>query len=290
MSATGCSIRACGGGASRVDRKAGGVFWLAVAWLALVAVLAVSAAWWPLPAPDQIDWVRLTAKPGDGGHLLGTDNLGRDIAARLLFGARVSLFVGFLAPCIGLLAGGLLGILAGFYRGTIDALIVVVIDTLLAFPRLVLLLVVAFVFGSSLFSLTLSLGIVIAPSLALIVRALTIRIAEREFILAARAAGANDAAIILREILPNVLMPMLVYMLVMTGLVIVAEGSLGFLGLSVASPMPSWGGMIAEGRDVLAEHPHVSMIPAAAMFLTVLAVNLIGDRMRGWLDVRESQL
>ncbi|KAF0163419.1 MAG: binding-protein-dependent transport systems inner membrane component [Rhodocyclaceae bacterium] len=289
MPATGCSIRGFGGGASRVDRKAGGVFWLAVAWLALVATLAVSAAWWPLPAPDQIDWVRLTAKPGDG-HLLGTDNLGRDIAARLLFGARVSLFVGLLAPCVGLLAGGLLGILAGFYRGTIDALIVVVIDTLLAFPRLVLLLVVAFVFGSSLFSLTLSLGIVIAPSVARIVRALTIRIAEREFILAARAAGASDAAIILREVLPNVLMPMLVYMLVMTGLVIVAEGSLGFLGLSVASPMPSWGGMIAEGRDVLAEHPHVSMIPATVMFLTVLAVNLIGDRMRGWLDVRESQL
>lgn len=289
MSATGCSIRAFGAGASCVDRKAGGVFWLAVAWLVLVAALAVSAAWWPLPAPDQIDWIRLAAKPGEG-HLLGTDSLGRDIAARLLFGARVSLFVGFLAPCIGLLAGGLLGILAGFYRGTFDALIVVIIDTLLALPRLVLLLVVAFVFGSSLFSLTLSLGIVIAPSVARIVRALTIRIAEREFILAARAAGASDAAIILREILPNVLMPMLVYMLVITALVIVAEGSLGFLGLSVASPMPSWGGMIAEGRDVLAEHPHVSMIPAAVMFLTVLAVNLLGDRMRGWLDVRESQL
>ena len=272
-----------------MDRKTGGVFWLAVAWLILVVALAATAAWWPLPAPDQIDWAHLTESPG-GTHLLGTDNLGRDIASRLLFGARVSLLVGLLAPCIGLLAGGLLGVLAGFYRGAADRLIVVLIDTLLAFPRLVLLLVVAFVFGSSLFSLTLSLGIVIAPSVARIVRALTIRIAEREFVLAARAAGANDAAIILREILPNVLMPMLVYMLVMVGLVIVAEGSLGFLGLSVSSPMPSWGGMIAAGRDVLAEHPHVSLIPVTVMFLTVLAVNLIGDRMRGWLDARESQL
>lgn len=263
---------------------------LAILWLALVAALAVSATWWPLPAPDQIDWAQLAQPPGSPGHLLGTDNLGRDIAARLLHGARVSLFVGLLAPCVGLLIGGLLGILAGYYRGVADALIVAAIDTLLAFPRLVLLMVVAFVFGSSLFSLTLALGLVSAPAVARIARALTIRLAGREFVLAARSAGAGDAFILLREILPNVLMPLLVYMLVMVGLVIVAEGSLGFLGLSVPSPMASWGGMIAEGREGLAEHPHVSLIPAAAMFLTVLAVNLLGDTLRGWLDTRESQL
>lgn len=263
---------------------------LAILWLASVVVLAVSAAWWPLPAPDQIDWAQLAQPPGSAGHLLGTDNLGRDIASRLLHGTRVSLFVGLLAPCIGLLAGGLLGLLAGYYRGTADALIVAVIDTLLAFPRLVLLMVVAFVFGSSLFSLTLALGLVSAPAVARIARALTIRLAGQEFVLAARSAGASDAAILLREILPSVLMPLLVYMLVMVGLVIVAEGSLGFLGLSVPSPMASWGGMIAEGREVLAEHPHISLIPAAAMFLTVLAVNLLGDKFRGWLDTRESQL
>lgn len=263
---------------------------LALAWLGLVALLALSAAWWPLPAPDQIHWESLAQEPGSSGHLLGTDNLGRDIASRLLHGARVSLLVGLVVPCIGLLAGGALGIVAGYYRGAVDALIVAAIDTLLAFPRLVLLMVVAFVFGSSLLSLTLALGLVSAPAVARIARALTLRVAQREFVLAARGAGASDAAIVLREIVPNVLMPLLVYMLLMVGLVIVAEGSLGFLGLSVAPPMASWGGMIADGREVLAEHPHISLMPAAAMFLTVLAINVLGERLRRRLDTRESQL
>lgn len=270
--------------------KTGMVFWLAATWLGLVLISAIGAGFWPVLPPDQIDWVNLATKPGIAGHPLGTDNMGRDIMARLLFGARVSLTVGILAPCIGLLCGCLLGVLAGYYRGYPERLIVSVIDTLLAFPRLVFLMMVTFVFGSSLLNLTLALGCMTAPTFARVARANTLRFAEREFVLAARGAGASDAFIILREILPNVLLPMLAYMLLVMGLVIIAEGGLGFLGLSVPSPTPSWGGMIAEGREVLEQSPHVSMIPMGVMFLTIMAVNLIGDRLRSWFDSRESQL
>lgn len=271
-------------------KKTGIVFWLAAAWLGLVLISAVGADFWPVPPPDQIDWVNLAVKPGVGAHLLGTDNMGRDITARLLFGARVSLAAGVFAPCIGLVAGTLLGVLAGYYRGFSEKMIVGAIDTFLAFPRLIFLMMITFVFGSSLLNLTLALGFMTAPTFARVARANTLRYAEREFVLAARGGGASDAAIILREILPNVLMPMLAYMLLVMGLVIIAEGGLGFMGLSVPSPTPSWGGMIAEGREVLEQSPHVSMIPTAVMFLTIMSVNLIGDRLRGWFDTRESQL
>lgn len=273
-----------------MDKKTGMVFWLAVAWFGLVLLSALCAGLWPLPSPDQIDWLNLAVRPGVGGHLLGTDSMGRDIAARLLFGARVSLSVGVFAPCIGLLFGSLLGVLAGYYRGCTERFIVGAIDTLLAFPRLVFLMMITFVFGSSLLNLTLALGCMTAPTFARVARANTLRFAESEFVLAARCAGASDSAIILKEILPNVLLPLLAYMLLVMGMVIIAEGGLGFLGLSVPSPAPSWGGMIAEGRDVLEQSPHVSMIPTGVMFLTIMAVNLMGDRMRVWFDSRESQL
>ena len=174
--------------------------------------------------------------------------MGRDITSRLLFGARVSLIVGVCAPVIGLILGCLLGVLAGSYRGLAEKVIVGAIDVFLAFPRLIFLLVVMFVFGSNLPNLTLALGLVCAPSFARVARANTLKFAGREFVLAARAAGASDTSIILREILPNILAPILAYLLLVMGLVIIAEGGLGFLGLSVPSPTPSWGGMIAEGR------------------------------------------
>lgn len=244
----------------------------------------------PLPAPDQIDWVHLAVQPGVAGHPLGTDAMGRDIAARLLFGARASMVVGLLAPCMGLVLGALLGVAAGYRRGFTDRAIVGITDTLLAFPRLVFILMVMCVFGSSLTTLTVALGIVCAPSFTRVARAHTLKVAGREFVLAARAAGAGDLTILLREILPSVLAPMLVYMLLVVGVVIMAEGMLGFLGLSVPAPDPSWGGMIAEGREVLDESPHVSMIPAGVMFLTILSINVLGDRLREWQDPRESQL
>ncbi len=255
--------------------------WLAIGWLVMVAICVVGAGFLPIPLPDQIDWSNLATKPGVCGHLLGTDTMGRDILSRILFGGRVSLIVGICAPAIGLIVGGLLGVTSGFIGGVVDKVVTGAIDIFLAFPRLIFLLITMFVFGANLLNLTLALGLICVPVFARMARANTIKLTGREFVLAARAIGASDTSIILREIVPNVIGPLLAYMLLAIGLVIIAEGGLGFLGLSVSSPTPSWGGMIAEGREDLDQAPHVSMIPAGVMFLTILAVNLVGDRLRG---------
>ncbi|MDO9308898.1 MAG: ABC transporter permease [Deltaproteobacteria bacterium] len=263
----------------------GGIsFYAAITWLILVLFCAVTVGLWPLPfALDQIDAEQLAALPG-GAHLLGTDATGRDIAARLLFGARVSLTVGICAPLLGLGVGLLLGMPSGLYRGWTERVIMTCADVILAFPGLIFLLVFTALLGPSLTTITLGLGLLISPRFVRVVRANTIRFAEREFVQAARIGGAGDISILLREILPNILGPLMAYTLVVAGFVIVAEGGLGFLGLSVPSPTPSWGGMIAAGRDALEQTPHVAMIPTGVMFLTVLSINVIGDRLRGRYD------
>lgn len=259
-------------------------FYVALVWLAVMIFCAMTVGLWSMTfTPDQIDSEQLAALPG-GAHLLGTDATGRDIVARLLFGARVSLTVGICAPLLGLGVGLLLGMPSGLYRGWSDRLIMTLSDVILAFPGLVFLLVFTSVMGPGLITITVGLGLLISPRFVRVVRANTIRFAEREFVLAARIGGAGDVTILAREILPNILGSLMAYTLVVAGYVIVAEGSLGFLGLSVPSPTPSWGGMIAAGRDVLEQTPHVSMIPMLVMFLTVVSVNVIGDGLRGRYD------
>ena len=256
----------------------------ACSWLLLVIVAAVTAGFWPLTYTfDQMDTDALAALPG-GGHLLGTDAMGRDILTRLLFGARVSLTVGICAPLFGLVVGLLLGMPAAFCRGWTERLVGFASDVMLAFPALIFLLVFTQVMGPSLVTITVGLGLLLVPRFVRVVRANTARLRDREFVLAARIGGAGDSAILVREILPNMAAPLLSYTLVVTGFVIIAEGGLGFLGLSVPSPTPSWGGMIAAGRDVLDQSPHVALIPLVLMYVTVLAVNVIGDRVRRRYD------
>lgn len=287
--------------------KLGFAFWLPAAWIAFVAFCALSANLWGLPEPDNMDWDNSAAVPCTKGsisildqsgeeverpyiHLLGTDTLGRDIVSRLVYGARVSLAVGLAAPVIGLVLGGILGMLAGFYRGRLETVIVGAMDAILAFPGLVLLLAITFYLGASLQNLIIALGILAIPAFCRVARANTMAFAEREFIQVARTLGEKEINILMREILPNVIMPMIVYALLVVAFMIVIEGALSFLGLGVPSPTPSWGGMIAEGREVLEEAPHVSLIPSFVMFLTVLSFNLIGDSLRGLRDAREGQL
>jgi peptide/nickel transport system permease protein len=272
-------------------------FWFPSAWIALVTLLAITAPYWPLPDHDRIDWNHPAAPPGTmvtstapgnqtdaeptaHTYWLGTDTFGRDIVARLAFGARVSLLVGIFAPTIGFVLGGGLGLLSGFYRGRVETLVMVLMDAILAFPALVLLLAVTMFWGSKLSVLIPSLALLSVPSFCRVVRAGTLSWSQREFILAARAIGASDSRILLFHIVPNILPAAVAYGLLTVAVVIIAEGTLSFLGLSVPPPSPSWGGMIAEGKEVLSDAPHVSLVPATVMFLTVLSFNMLGDRLR----------
>jgi peptide/nickel transport system permease protein len=266
------------------------LFWLAVGWLGLVVVVAATARWLPLSDPDDQDLVHRLAPPFTAGHLLGTDGLGRDVLSRLAFGAQVSVIISVSAVSIGMVVGGAIGLAVGFVRGWVDSVTMWAVDVVLAFPGLVLLLgLVAFV-GQSLTAITLVVGFLSVPIYARVARATTLAVSQREYVLAARVLGARKRRIMVEEILPNVVPPLAAFALVALGVVIVLEGSLAFLGLSVEAPNPTWGSMIAEGRQHLSTTTHLAFIPSVVMFLTVLAVNFVGDVMRSGFDVKESAL
>lgn len=248
-------------------------------WLLIVLGLAAGADWLPLPPPDQMDFLAAEQLPS-AAHWLGTDLDGRDLLARLAYGARVSLTVCLAAPLIGLAFGTLLAMAATGGPGWLRKAVLSLLDAMLAFPSLVFALGLTVVFGPSLRNVTLALGIMSIPAFARIARASILPLLGREFVLAARTAGASTAWIMWREIVPNIAMPLLTYAMTMGSVMIVAEGSLSFLGVGVPPPTPSWGSMIADGREALERVPHVSLIPAAVMFLTVLSLNLLGDALR----------
>jgi len=265
------------------------VFWLAVAWIAIVASAAIAADWLPLTSPSEMDLLARRAGPG-ADHWLGTDALGRDILSRLVFGARISLTIGLIAPMLGLVIGGGLGMLAGYFQGWLETLVVGSIDVLLAFPPLVLALAITTYLGQSVLNITITLGILSIPALTRVARAATMTFAERDFVTAARALGAGHGRILMRELLPNIALPLIAFFLLAVAVIIVVEGALSFLGLGVPPPTPSWGGMIAEGRDSLDTAPSIAFLPAGTMFLTVLAFNMVGDRLRALTDPRPGAL
>ncbi len=273
----------------RRQRHLGSLFWLAAGWIGVVVVAAATADLLPLPSPTDMDMLGRRMPPS-AAHWLGTDGLGRDMLARLIHGARISLTVGIVAPLIGLLVGGALGILAGYFRGHLETAVVGSVDVLLAFPPLVLALAVTAYLGQTVANLTYIIGVLSIPAFTRVARAATLSIAQREFILAARAMGATEPRILVRELLPNVILPMLAFFLLAVAVTIVVEGALSFLGLGVPPPAPSWGGMIGEGRESLEIAPRIAFLPAAAMFLTVLAFNIVGDTLRAITDPRQAVL
>lgn len=270
-------------------KRLGFAFWLSVTWISLVILGAVFAGFLPLKSPTDTGLGRPGVGPGYH-FLFGTDDLGRDMLARVVYGARVSMIVGFTSIAIGLSIGGTLGLIAGYYKGRLGSIIMSCTDVLLAFPTLVLALAIITFLGQSLRNVVLALGIISIAPIARIIRASTLTFAEREFVTAARSLGAKNFRIITREILPNVALPTFAFALVAVAVAIVAEGGLAFLGLSVKAPTPSWGGMINEGRSLLNRSPYVSLIPALVMFVTVLAFNFAGDSLRAYFDVREGAL
>ncbi|MCP1853904.1 MULTISPECIES: ABC transporter permease [unclassified Bradyrhizobium] len=274
---------------ARRRRGLGMLFWIAIGWMTLVFAVAIFADLLPLPSPTDMDMLERRA-PISAEHWLGTDGLGRDELSRLIYGARISLIVGLCAPMIGVTIGGALGMLAGYFRGRFESFVVGSMDVLLAFPPLILALAVTAYLGQSIFNLTCILGVLGIPAFMRVARAATLSLARREFVIAAQALGATHARILLRELLPNVMLPLLAFFLLGVAVTIVVEGSLSFLGLGVPPPISSWGSMIGEGRESLEVAPRLAFIPAIAMFLTVLSFNLIGDTMRALTDPRQGAL
>ncbi len=272
-------------------RPLGILFWLALGYLGLVVLLAIFASVLPIPNPNFQNYAAINASPSIH-HLLGTDDLGRDILSRLIFGARVSLVVGFGSVAIGLLIGGTLGLVSGYKGGRLDISINAGAFVLLAFPAIVAVIAIVAFWGANLWKITIILGVATIPLLYRVVRASSLAFANRDFVIAAKTMGANTPRILFREILPNVVPAAVTFGLITVAGVIVIEGSLAFLGLSIPPPTPSWGNMISEGatNGNLQTNPYIMMWPVLAMFLLLLSINLIGDRLRQRFDIREGLL
>jgi peptide/nickel transport system permease protein len=261
---------------------------LALIGLALVVVLAASAVLAPWLAPydpARQSLIEKRAKPG-GKYVLGADEFGRDILSRVIYGSRVALLVGLLSAAIAVAGGLLVGTLAGFSGGWLDALLMRGIEILLAFPYLLLALAIVAALGPGALNTTIAVGIWGVPAVTRIVRGSVLALRETEYVGAARALGAPVFALLRRHILPNIVPGLIVYATLFMANAILLEAALSFLGLGVQPPTASWGLMVSTGRDVLLVAPHVATVPGLAIMLTVLAFNFVGDGLRDALDPR----
>lgn len=225
-------------------------------------------------------------QPPSGEHPLGTDELGRDILARLVHGSRVSLTVGLIAVGIALAFGGFLGAVAGFYGGKIDNVIMRVMDILLAVPSILLAIAIVAALGSSMTNLMLSIGIASIPGYARIVRASVMTVKDQEYVEASRAIGAKTHTIITDHIIPNSLAPVIVQATLGVANAILSTSALSFIGLGIQPPAPEWGSMLAGGKTYLRDAWHITFFPGLAIMITILALNLFGDGLRDALDPR----
>ncbi len=237
--------------------------------------------------PDvQFDLVRERLVSMSAKHPLGTDHLARDVLSRLLYGARISLTIGFVAVAISVSVGTLLGSIAGFFGGIVDTVIMRFVDMMISFPRLILLITIIALFDASIFLIIAILGLTLWPSTARLVRSEVLSLREREFIQAAEALGYPRARIIVRHLIPNALGPVIVAATLGIGNTIVLEAGLSFLGLGVQPPTASWGTMVADGRNELINAWWLATFPGLAIVFTVLAFNVVGDGLRDALDPR----
>jgi peptide/nickel transport system permease protein len=311
----------------RYKRRGRLTVWLAITWLFLLVFSAVFASWLPYVkhscsqysnplecstyvkgTPLKIErppvwavWahpeLRLPGAPERAGWF-GTDRNGYDVFSRAVYGARISLMIGVLSITFGLLIGGTLGLLSGYYRGAVDRVTDNTMNIMLAFPALLLAIFIVSFFNSPdstnqastrpVWPIILALSLLSIPPLTRLVRANTLVYAQREFVLAARSVGAKGRRVLFREILPNVVPSMISFALTGLALLIVAEGALAYLGLSVEAPTPTWGKMIFAGKDRLQQAWWISLMPAAVLFVTILSINLIGDVLAERFNVRDA--
>ena len=262
------------------------------AMLGLAVFLLIAAV--ALSAPLYIDYdTQVVAQdignklaPPSGAHLLGTDNFGRDMLARLIYGARISITIGVVTAISALLIGGLIGAVAGFYGGRLDNIIMRIMDIFLSMPSILLAIAVIAALGSGIINIMISVAISYIPIYARVIRSSVLSIRSKEYIESARAIGTSDFRIICKHIIPNAIGPVIVQATLGVGEIIISAAGLSFLGLGIEPPLPEWGKMLSEGEEVIRTMPSQVVYPGLCIMITVLSLNLLGDGLRDALDPR----
>ncbi len=261
---------------------------LALAGTGIILILFAVAVLAPLIAPcnpDLIDTGNILASP-TAAHMLGTDELGRDVLSRMIWSSRISLMVGFVAVGIASLIGVIIGAVSGYYGGWVDTVLMRFVDILLCFPTIFLILAVIAVLGPSIWNIMIIIGLTSWMGVSRLVRAEFLTLKERDFVMASRAVGASDLRIIFRHVLPNAMAPVMVSAVLGVGGAILIESSLSFLGLGVQPPTPSWGNMLTSGKDNIEIAWWLSMFPGLAILVTILGYNLLGEGLQDALNPR----
>jgi len=256
---------------------------------ALVVVLIVVAATFPgAIAPHGYEDMSLRERlqPPNLHHLLGTDNFGRDVLSRLIYGARVSVYIGLVAVVIASTVGVSMGVVSGFYGGLVDTVLMRMVDVMLSFPSILFALVLITLLGPSVISLVITMGIIYSPRMARLARAGTLSVKTEAYVESARAIGVPNARLLLRYILPNIIGPLVVQASLLLPIAILVEATLSFLGLGVQPPTPSWGAMLSAGRAYMEIAPWLTVFPGVAIAVIVLSVNLLGDAAQDWANPR----
>lgn len=262
---------------------------IAVTGLFFISIIFIGAVLAPIVAPYDPYKINVhkVLEPPSKEHIFGTDELGRDVFSRIIYGARVSLKVGIIAMGIAIIIGTLMGLIAGYYGGFIDSFIMRLVDVMLAFPTLFLILAIVAVLEPNIYLIMVVIGLTGWMDVARLVRAEVLSLKEREFVLASKAIGASSYRIIFKHILPNTIYPVIVAATFAVGGAILIESGLSFLGLGIQPPQPSWGGILSTGKDYITVAWWMSFFPGIAIFLTVLSFNLLGEALRDAFDPKK---
>jgi peptide/nickel transport system permease protein len=262
--------------------------WLVVFGLVIILIFVVLAVFAPLIAPykpEIQDLGKVLAGPS-AQHLLGTDYLGRDTLSRLIYGARSSALVAVVALGIATVIGMAAGLLAAYFGGIVDTIIMRIVDALMAFPMILLALIIAALLGGGIKNVMIAIGVSLLPAYARVMAGLVLSVKETDYILAGRSLGANDLRLMIQHILPNCLPPLIVLITMQVGVTILAEAGLSYLGIGITPPTPSWGAMVNDGNKYILSNPLISFVPGLAIMVVVFAFNMVGDGLRDALDPR----